>query len=95
MKTMLTEITDEGALLANDIGAAVRGLQFQDRTSQRIAHVVEDLETMQKKLTTRFGESGAVEVASDEGFSSYTMHEERNVAGIHGVESAQGDVELF
>jgi methyl-accepting chemotaxis protein len=95
MKTMMTEITDEGALLANDIGAAVRGLQFQDRTSQRIAHVVEDLDTMRKKLTTRFGESSAVEIASDEGFSSYTMHEERNIAGIHGVESAQGDVELF
>jgi methyl-accepting chemotaxis protein len=95
MKTMMTEITDEGALLANDIGAAVRGLQFQDRTSQRIAHVVEDLETMKKKLTTRFGEASAVDVASDEGFSSYSMHEERNIAGIHGVESAQGDVELF
>jgi methyl-accepting chemotaxis protein len=95
MKTMLTEITGEGALLANDIGAAVRGLQFQDRTSQQIAHVVEDLETVHKRLTSRFGEGNAGEPASDAGFSSYTMHEERQVAGIHGVESAQGDVELF
>ena len=95
MKTMLTEITGEGTLLANDIGAAVRGLQFQDRTSQQIAHVVEDLETLHTRLTSRFGEGSVGETASDVGFSSYTMHEERKVAGIHGVESAQGDVELF
>jgi methyl-accepting chemotaxis protein len=95
MKTMLTEITEEGALLASNIGAAVRGLQFQDRTSQRIAHVVEDLDTLHTKLATRFGGVSAEATASDVGFSSYTMHEERKVAGIHGVESAQGDVELF
>jgi methyl-accepting chemotaxis protein len=95
MKTMMTEITGEGALLANDIGAAVRGLQFQDRTSQQIAHVVGDLETLHKKLSSRFDEGSVGETAPHAGFSSYTMHEERKVAGIHGVESAQGDVELF
>ncbi len=95
MKKMLTGMTEEGALLANDIGAAVRGLQFQDRTSQRISHVVEDLDTLHSRLTTRFGEVGGERAASDEGFSDYTMHEEREVAGIHGVESTQGDVELF
>ena len=99
MKTMLTEITEDGALLANDIGAAVRGLQFQDRTSQRIAHVVEDLETLQTRLSTRFGngaDTGAAsDQASDEGFSDYTMHEERAVAGIGEAESGGGDVELF
>jgi hypothetical protein len=47
------------------------------------------------KLATRFGGVSAEATASDVGFSSYTMHEERKVAGIHGVESAQGDVELF
>jgi hypothetical protein len=31
----------------------------------------------------------------DEGFSAYTMHEERQVAGIGETESAAGDVELF
>jgi methyl-accepting chemotaxis protein len=54
MKTMLTGMTEEGASLSQEIGAAVRGLQFQDRTSQRIAHVVEDLETLQTRLATRF-----------------------------------------
>ena len=87
MKKMLTGMTEEGALLANEIGAAVRGLQFQDRTSQQIAHVVEDLDTLHAKLTARFGTVGVSEVAADEGFSDYTMHEEREVAGIHEVES--------
>jgi len=95
MKKMLTGMTEESALLANDIGAAIRGLQFQDRTSQRISHVVEDLDTLHRKLTTRFGDVHVGEVACDEGFSDYTMHEERAVAGIQGVESNQGEVELF
>ena len=95
MKGMLSGITDAGALLANDIGAAVRGLQFQDRISQQIAHVVEDLDTMQARLTTHFGSVPAGEAASDEGFSAYTMREERVIAGIGGEESAAGEVELF
>ena len=37
MAEMLNGMTAEGALLATDIGSAVRGLQFQDRISQRIA----------------------------------------------------------
>jgi methyl-accepting chemotaxis protein len=95
MKNMLTGMTEEGALLASDIGAAVRGLQFQDRTSQRIAHVVEDLDTLRTRLVTRFGDGSAVEVASDEGFSSYTMREERVVAGSNEAEAVAGEVELF
>jgi methyl-accepting chemotaxis protein len=95
MEHMLTGMTEESALLANDIGAAVRGLQFQDRISQQIAHVVEDLDTLHTKLTTRFGAMAVGDSASDEGFSAYTMHEERLVAGIGGTEAAAGDVELF
>jgi methyl-accepting chemotaxis protein len=95
MKSMLSGITEAGELLANDIGAAVRGLQFQDRTNQQIAHVVEDLDTMQARLTTHFGPALAGGTISDEGFSAYTMQEERVIAGIGGAESAAGDVELF
>lgn len=95
MKKMLTGMTEEGAMLANDIGAAVRGLQFQDRTSQRISHVVEDLNAIRKRLAARIGDGVPVEIASVEGFSDYTMYEERVVAGIQGTESTQGDVELF
>ncbi|MFY9852802.1 MAG: methyl-accepting chemotaxis protein, partial [Terracidiphilus sp.] len=95
MEQMLTGMTDEGALLANDIGAAVRGLQFQDRTGQQIAHVVEDLDTLYAKLTARVGSAGEWEAASNEGFSAYTMLEERQVAGIAITESAGGEIDLF
>ena len=95
MKKMLTGMSEDGALLANDIGAAVRGLQFQDRTSQRIAHVIEDLDALHGKLADRFGTVSDGVNAVEEEFSAYTMHEEREVAGIQGAESAQGDVELF
>jgi methyl-accepting chemotaxis protein len=95
MERMLAGMTEEGALLANDIGSAVRGLQFQDRTSQQIAHVVEDLNTLQAQLIARFGDVTAEQDASYEGFSGFTMKEEREVAGMDEVESAAGDVELF
>jgi methyl-accepting chemotaxis protein len=95
MKEMMNAMTEDGALLANDIGNAVRGLQFQDRTSQRIAHVIQDLETLQSWLLSRAGDLSASEPASDEGFSAYTMKSEREVGGIHEEESAAGDVELF
>jgi methyl-accepting chemotaxis protein len=95
MKQMLNSMTDDGALLANDIGAAVRGMQFQDRASQQIAHVVEDLDTLRARLSSRAVSAGEQEVASNEGFSAFTMYEERLTAGIAGNEAAGGDVELF
>ena len=95
MTKILTGMTQESAMLASDIGAAVRGMQFQDRTKQRIAHVVEDLETLQQRLTSRFGSETVAGCATDEGFSSYTMQEERQVAGINEEESGQGEIELF
>lgn len=93
MKEMLKGANQEGELLANDIGAAVRGLQFQDRTNQQMAHVYEDLDTLHSRLAARFGDVSTV--ASDEGFGAYTTKEEREIAGIHDEESAGGDIELF
>jgi methyl-accepting chemotaxis protein len=94
MAAMLNGMTADGALLATDIGSAVRGLQFQDRISQRIGHVVSDLDTICARLKMH-----AVHVApgapADEGFSAYTMQEEREVAGLGGAEASGGDVELF
>jgi hypothetical protein len=87
-------MTADGTLLASDIGNAVRGLQFQDRTNQRIAHVVEDLETLQQRLR-HGGNVASSSPAADEGFSAYTMREEREVAGLNGEEAPGGDVELF
>jgi methyl-accepting chemotaxis protein len=95
MKQMLTGMTEDGALLASDIGAAVRGLQFQDRTNQRISHVVEDLDTLRARLAARFGAEAGAESVFHTGFSDYTMQEERAVAGIGETESGAGDVELF
>jgi methyl-accepting chemotaxis protein len=94
MKSMMNSMTADGTLLASDIGNAVRGLQFQDRTNQRIAHVVEDLETLQQRLR-HGGNVASSSPAADEGFSAYTMREEREVAGLSGEEAPAGDVELF
>jgi methyl-accepting chemotaxis protein len=95
MAAMLNGMTAEGALLATDIGGAVRGLQFQDRISQRIAHVVADLDTLCARLKMHAGNVARAAVAADEGFSAYTMLEERQVAGLGEAEAAAGDVELF
>jgi methyl-accepting chemotaxis protein len=95
MAEMLNGMTTDGALLANDIGAAVRGMQFQDRISQRIAHVVADLETLSSRLTAYVSGAPPAPAAFDAGFSAYTMKEERDAAGFHEAEAAGGDVELF
>lgn len=96
MRRMLTMLSEESALLASDINSAVRGLQFQDRVSQRIAHVVADLEVMQARLSAH--ESSGVDYVAedpDEGFSSQVMEEERLIYGVVGNESAAGDIDLF
>jgi methyl-accepting chemotaxis protein len=95
MAEMLGAMTTEGTLLANDIGAAVRGMQFQDRISQRIAHVVSDLDTLSAHLTAYGGDVSPELVIADEGFSAYTMKEERAAAGLNEAEASGGDVELF
>lgn len=94
MKAVLVGMTDESALLVSDIGAAVRQLQFQDRTGQQIAHVIEDLERAHARLSTVLGGSRSHDLVSS-GPSNLTMHEERMIAGSAEVESAAGDVELF
>jgi methyl-accepting chemotaxis protein len=95
MAAMLNGMTAEGALLATDIGSAVRGLQFQDRTSQRIAHVVSDLDTLCTRLKIHAGHMAPGPAAADDGFSAYTMQEEREVAGLSEAEASAGNVELF
>ena len=95
MVEMLNGITAEGALLATDIGSAVRGLQFQDRISQRIGHVIADLDALSTRLEMHVGNVAPGAAPADEGFSAYTMQEEREVAGLGEAEAAAGDVELF
>jgi len=93
MAQLLKAMTEDGALLATDIGSAVRGMQFQDRVAQRIAHVVSDLDVLQERLSAHRGHVSAS--SADIGFSSYTMQEERRAAGMGEAEAAGGDVELF
>jgi methyl-accepting chemotaxis protein len=88
MEEMLTFLTEEGKLLSRDIGAAVRGLQFQDRVSQRIAHVVHDLDALRDHLLDPGN-------PREPAFSGYSMQEEREIYGVAGQESAGGEVELF
>ena len=94
MTEVLNGMTAEGTLLATDIGSAVRGMQFQDRISQRIAHVVADLDILSAHLK-HVGNFAPGAVAADEGFSAYTMREERAVGGAGEAEASGGDVELF
>jgi hypothetical protein len=94
MTEVLNGMTAEGALLATDISSAVRGMQFQDRISQRIAHVVADLDALSARLQ-HVGNFAPVPLAADEGFSAYTMREERAVGGAGEEEASGGDVELF
>jgi methyl-accepting chemotaxis protein len=94
MTEMLNGMAAEGGLLATDISSAVRGMQFQDRISQRIAHVVADLDTLSERLQ-HVGNFSPGTVAADEGFSAYTMREERAVGGSDEQEASGGDVELF
>jgi methyl-accepting chemotaxis protein len=94
MAEMLNAMTAEGTLLAADIGSAVRGLQFQDRINQRIAHVIADLDMLSARLVANVSDV-ADGVPAAEGFSAYTMREEREVGGVGQPEDPGGDVELF
>jgi methyl-accepting chemotaxis protein len=103
----LAMMASENTQLAGEISAAVVGLQFQDRTGQRIAHVVEALEKVEENL----GGAARPLLASsslppDRGGSlldgvreSYTMDSERTVLERSLPEpvnaSQGGDVELF
>jgi methyl-accepting chemotaxis protein len=95
MQQVLDGMSREGESLAQDIGAAIRGMQFQDRVSQRISHVVQDLNILKTRLSAHHSEDEATTAPFVGCFSSYTMREERLVAGLTESESAAGDIELF
>jgi len=91
MKEALADITDESALLATDIGKAVRSLQFQDRVNQQIDHVISDVNAVHALLSGNGKDFDVI----DAGGHNLTMHEEREVAGIADRESPEGEIELF
>jgi methyl-accepting chemotaxis protein len=89
----------EGETLSAEIFGAVRSLQFQDRTNQRIAHVTEEIDRMHHDL------SACLDASDRENFDGtlvadharrYTTAEERAAAGAREETLATaGDVELF
>jgi len=92
-------MSGEHSRLQEEISKAVVNLQFQDRFTQRVSHVVEVLERIETRLERRAqAESGKslLEGLKD----SYSMHEERQMqANVEGVavedSSPPGEVELF
>jgi methyl-accepting chemotaxis protein len=102
--------TQENSRLAGDIASAVMGLQFQDRVKQRVEHVVEALESVERVLA---GTRQPVPEGSDSGsdllagvHSSYTMQSERDAHNLAtnlaanrtaspAEEPAEMEVELF
>ena len=94
MRDAVNQSQKESALLADDIAEAIRGMQFQDRVSQQIAHVVHDLKVVQQRIAKSSGGMDD-DAASPPEFSAFVMHEERAVHGSFGEESAEGDIELF
>jgi len=87
----------ENATLADEIAEAIVGLQFQDRVKQRVAHVIEALETAEQALAGRTeslpqaGLLAGVEAA-------YTMESERSAhqrAAGTASKTQDMEVELF
>jgi hypothetical protein len=96
MQQALTEMSSDSSQLAGDVSSAVQGLQFQDRTNQRIAHIVEALEDMYQRFSAHCGD----QPVHDEHYmrdllKRYTMEEERHAAGVSSKKAVTGELELF
>ena len=94
MRGYLDESSQESEKLSDDIDKAIRGLQFQDRTNQRIQHVIEALEDMQAAMTPYAGngakgDSEAVRQLRER----YTMAEEHSEEA--GKDVVSGDLEFL
>ena len=101
MRAFIGEMVAESENLSSEIFGAVRGLQFQDRTNQRISHVTDEMHRMHAELSACVGPLPDVSVdprvLMKDLTKRYTMSEERKVFG--GVEESPtvlgDDVELF
>jgi methyl-accepting chemotaxis protein len=101
MRGSLAEAGRSSSELADAISRAVIGLQFQDRVSQRVGHVVEVLERIEATAAA-LGPLPATSAEVIEHLSSqYTMHSERaTLAQTTGLDLGVGEisdsnVELF
>ena len=95
-RAFIGRMQEESRGVAQEIAGAVRSLQFQDRVSQRISHVVGELERIKAELLAHCEDVTLDTAPILEHLSkTYTMHEERNVLGGTQNEMVSGDVELF
>ncbi len=94
MRGYLDESSQESEKLSDDIDEAIRGLQFQDRTNQRIQHVIEALEDMQLAMKPYAGSGTAGESESVRELQQrYTMAEEHSEEA--GKDVVSGDMEFL
>jgi methyl-accepting chemotaxis protein len=95
-RQFIEKMTQENASVVEEISAAVRALQFQDRINQRMGHVIGELDGLKKALSRHCQHVEVDSKAVLERLSSlYTMHEERTVLGTNDSALSEGDVELF
>ncbi len=78
LQDRLRIVAAEGEALADELAGAVVGLQFQDRVSQRLGHVIDGLEAVEQTLASRGGRD-ASELAN-ELQQRCTLAEERGAA---------------
>lgn len=96
MQQLVNEMTQESATVAVEISSAVRSLQFQDRVSQRISHVIEQIEAVERRLGICCdGISIDASAILQQLSQRYTMSEERHVLGTGESHLEAGDVEIF
>lgn len=95
LEAMVSSMTEESRAVSGQIGEAVRALQFQDRVSQRIGHVIEELRLLHDELEQNCPSSEADGNALKHFSSRFTMHEEWHL--VNGAEPAPqvSEVELF
>lgn len=106
MQQSIDSSVAQGEAVAEEVTRAVMALQFQDRVSQRVGHVVKALATMREAVaaplaaiqaeTPWIGEERRKQVAGDLE-SSCTMNAERKVLRQNGAQAANedDDIELF
>lgn len=95
MQNIISEMSSCGEMLADDIAGAIRGLQFQDRTSQRLGHVREGLGALHERIEQAAqGEIPPVLNMKTDLLEHYTMQEERRLVGVQDT-ALPGEIELF
>ena len=93
----LTEAAADSTELTKDIHDSVRGLQFQDRTSQRLQFVASEVERLSEELAAAFEiertDSTAHPTIRD--MMTRTSMAEQREPGVLENEAVSGEVELF